>query len=70
MTPTDDEIRIGQINDVDLRVKLAEFEGWSRIEDYSESLMMSEGTYVHGYPPKNAIVGKKEEKVQSHVNRS
>lgn len=42
------------------RVAIARACGWTMIEDHSEGLMMPPWTYPVGYPPVNAIVGKKE----------
>ena len=41
------------------RVTLAEWLGWSCIEDRSKPLMMHEGFAMCGYPPEGAVIGKK-----------
>lgn len=40
---------------------LAELDGWTQLEDKSESLMMHPGFLIVGYPPVNAIIGNKIE---------
>lgn len=49
------------MNENEQRIAIMEELGWSQIEDRSEALMMPEGTCLVGYPPKGAIVGKKQE---------
>lgn len=44
----------------DQKIEIAELCGWSQIEDRSESLMMSAGFSVFGYPPQGAVIGRKE----------
>lgn len=39
---------------------LAELDEWTQIEDRSQSLMMSPGFLIVGYPPHAPIIGKKE----------
>jgi hypothetical protein len=56
-TPT----QLGEMTDEELNVRLAELCGWSAIEDFSNGLMMAPGTFMRGYPPKGAIIGKKED---------
>jgi len=43
------------------RIKLAEWDEWTQIEDVSESLMMTYGFKVIGYPPNLPIIGAKVE---------
>jgi hypothetical protein len=43
------------------RVALAEWLGWSCIEDAGGPLMMPDGIVLRGYPPEGAVVGKKLE---------
>lgn len=43
------------------RIAIAKWAGWTHIEDKSKPFMMDKGTYVYGYPPTGAIVGKKHE---------
>lgn len=45
----------------EINVACAELSGWSAIEDFSGPLMMAPGTFMRGYPPKDALVGKKQD---------
>ncbi|HJZ11279.1 MAG TPA: hypothetical protein VJ521_03970, partial [Acidobacteriota bacterium] len=42
------------------RIAIAEFCGWTQIEDRSSSLMMPAGFSIVGHPPSGAIIGQKK----------